>query len=239
MEFDTPLTEARLISRYKRFLADIELPGGRVITAHCPNPGSMRTCAPDDARVWVWRSDNPRRKLQYTWELVEADGGMVVVNTARGNQVVAEALANQLIPELAGYDEVRREVAYGQRSRVDFLLTRGEELCYVEVKSVTLNAGGNVSAFPDSVTTRGTRHLQELMAMVDEGHRAVLLFCVGRDPTERVRPADEIDPTYGRTLRSAQAKGVEILAYKCAVTPRAITLGTRVPVDLAVRSASV
>lgn len=251
MQFDRPLLEARLARRYKRFFADVELKDGTVVVSHCPNPGSMKNCRPDGARVWVSRNDDPRRKLRYTWELVEVERTLVCVNTARPNTVVAEALAAGHIPELAGYDSVRPEVAFGERSRVDFLLERdgdggnngegegesegeGErERCWVEVKSVTLGLGHGISAFPDSVTARGTRHLRELMAMAAGGDRAVLLFCAGRADTRLVRPADDIDPVYGQTLREAAAAGVEILAYRCDISPTSITLANRVPVDLA------
>ena len=234
MRYRAPLIEGRLVRRYKRFFADVELAGGEIVVTHCANPGSMKTCAPDAARVWLSRSDDPRRRLAYTWELVEAEGAMVVVNTAHANAVVGEALAAGAIPELAGYRDLAREVPYGRGSRVDFLLTRPGRRgrCFVEVKGVTMAAGGRVSAFPDSVTERGTRHLQELIRTVRRGDRAVLLFCVGRDPTDVVRPADEIDPVYGKTLRRAARGGVEVLAYRAAVSPRGIQLRDRVPVEL-------
>ncbi len=232
MEYAAPLLTGRLVRRYKRFFADVRLRGGQTVVAHCPNPGSMRTCAPDRARVWLSRAAGAKRKLAYTWELVEADGGMVVVNTARANAVVAEALARGTLPELAGYDQVQREVRYGRQSRVDFLLMRGDERCYVEVKSVTMAAGAGVSTFPDSVTERGSRHLEELIRMVRRGHRAVLLFCVSRDPTDVVTPADDIDPVYGRTLRKAARAGVEVMAVRCSVTPSGIEVRDRAPVEL-------
>jgi sugar fermentation stimulation protein A len=234
MEFCPPLIEARLVRRYKRFLADIELASGQVILAHCPNPGAMRTCAPDRARVWVWKTANPKRKLAYTWELVEAEGALVCVNTARANSVIAEAIAAAAIPELAGYASLRPEVAVGQ-SRIDFQLAGHREragVCFVEVKNVTLHLGDRVGAFPDSVTTRGTRHLRELMAIAAGGDRAVLMFCVGRDPTDKVVPAAHIDPVYAETLREAAGSGVEVLAYACAISEREIRLAGRVPVDL-------
>jgi sugar fermentation stimulation protein A len=232
MQFEQPLIEGRLVRRYKRFLADVALqPGGEVVVAHCPNPGSMRTCMAEGGRVWLSRSDDPRRKLPYTWELAEVDGAMVCVNTARANAVVAEALASGVIAELRGFDQMRPEVRYGARSRVDFLLETGGRKCYVEVKSVTLRGGDRVGAFPDAVTARGTRHLEELMAMVADGHRAVMLFCCNRTDARAMRPADEIDPLYGRTLRRAAAAGVELLAYRCAVSPRGIWVEERVPVE--------
>lgn len=232
MHFEQPLMEGRLLRRYKRFLADVDLVAGGTVVAHCANPGSMRTCMPEGARVWLTRHDDPRRKLQYTWELVEADGAMVCVNTARANHVVAEALRAGVVAELGGFDEMRAEVPYGERSRVDFLLVMGGRKCYVEVKSVTLHGGARMGAFPDSVTARGTRHLEELMAMVAAGHRAVMLFCCSRSDADSMRPADEIDPCYGQTLRRAAAAGVELLAYRCDVSPRGIWMKERVPVVL-------
>jgi sugar fermentation stimulation protein A len=233
MQFDRPLLEGQLARRYKRFFADVKLRNGQVVVSHCPNPGSMKNCRPDGARVWVSRNDDPRRKLRYTWELVEVERTLVCVNTARPNSVIAEALSAGRIPELAGYDSIRPEVAYGERSRVDFLLEAGDRRCWVEVKSVTLGLGRGISAFPDSVTARGTRHLRELMAVAAAGDRAVLLFCAGRADTRVVRPADDIDPLYGQTLRQAAAAGVEILAYRCDISPEGISLANRVPVDLA------
>lgn len=233
MRFDSQLTEGRLIRRYKRFLADIELPGGDVVVTHCPNPGSMITCAPDRARVWISKSNNPKRKLAYTWELVESAGAMVCVNTSRANDIVAEAIDAGIIEELTGYDTLRREVKYGENSRVDIVLERDDDdRCFVEVKSVTLSFGNRVSAFPDSVTVRGTKHLRELVRVVEGGDRAVLFFCCNRDDTEVVRPADDIDPVYGRTLRAAKAAGVELIAYRCDVSPTNIEMRERVPIEL-------
>jgi sugar fermentation stimulation protein A len=231
VRFDPPLIEGRLVRRYKRFLADIELPGG-VVVAHCPNPGSMQTCAPEGAQVWVSESDSPKRKLKHTWELVRAGDAMICVHTGRANAIVAEAIEADRIDELAGYPTRRREVRYGEASRIDLLLERPGERCYVEVKNVTLTLGDRVSAFPDSVTARGTRHLRELEAMVRAGHRAVMLFCCSRDDTALVRPADAIDPTYGRALREAVRTGVEVIAYRCDVTPEQVQIAGRVPVEL-------
>jgi len=226
------LVEGRLVRRYKRFFADVELAGGDVVVSHCPNPGSMRSCAEDRAPVWLSESDRPGRKLRFTWELARVGGAMVCVNTGRANQLVAEALAAGALPELRGWGRVRREVRYGARSRVDFLLERGRRLCYLEVKSVTLDLGGRVAGFPDSVTERGRRHLEELMGVAAGGDRAVLLFAVNRTGARAVRPADDIDPRYGEALRRAAAAGVEILAYRSRITPRSIALTSPVPVEL-------
>lgn len=232
MRFESALIQGRLVRRYKRFLADVALDDGAVVVAHCPNPGAMRTCMAPDARVWLSRQDAPHRKLAYTWELSEVDGALVCVNTGRANPVVAEALAGGVIHELCPHDEVRAEVRYGSRSRIDFLLTAGGRRCYLEVKNVTMRAGPGLGAFPDAVTARGTRHLEELMAMVAGGHRAAMLFCCSRSDIRAVRPADEIDPVYGQALRRAAAAGVELLAYRCDLSTRDIRLAERIPLLL-------
>jgi len=231
VRFDAPLAEGRLLRRYKRFLADIELETGEQIVAHCPNPGSMATCAPEGARAWVSRSDRPNRKLPFTWEIVEVDGELVSVNPVRSNKLVVEAIEKARIAELVGYDELRTEVTFGD-SRFDLELTRGDERCIVEVKTATLDVGKRTSAFPDSVTKRGTRHLEGLAQAVREGRRAVLLFCCARSKTLRVRPADHIDPVYGVALRKAVAAGVEVLAYRCRVTPTEVRVAKAIPVVL-------
>ena len=222
-----------MLRRDKRFFAAVELADGRTVVSHCPNPGSMKGCARERARVWLSESDDPARRLRYTWELVEGEaGGLVCVNTARANPLVAEALARGAVAELRGWGRVRREVRYGERSRVDFLLHRGSRLCYLEVKSVTLDLGRRVAGFPDSVTERGRRHLEELGAMSAAGHRAVLLFAVSRSGARSVRPADHIDPRYGEALRRAARAGVEVLAYASRLTTAGMTLARPVPVEL-------
>jgi sugar fermentation stimulation protein A len=238
VRYDQPLVAGTLVQRYKRFFADVEIGHGRArrtVTAHCANPGSMRTCAEPGGRVWLLPAGGPRRKLAWTWELAETGGAMICVNTARGNQLVAEALAAGVITELAGYDQIRREVACGD-SRLDFGLTRGDgdrlDRCLVEVKTVTMDRGRGTAAFPDSVTSRGSRHLDELIAVRRAGHRAVLLFCAARADAVRVVPADDIDPTYGAALRRAAAAGVEILAYRCAIATDGMHLATRIDVVL-------
>jgi sugar fermentation stimulation protein A len=232
VEFETALIHGHLLGRRQRFFADVVLATGEPVVAHCANPGSMRTCAPAGAAVWLSEANGPKRKLKYTWELVEANGQLVCVNTARANAVVTEALEGGVVRELGGFDELRREVRFGDRSRIDFLLSRGGEHTYVEVKSVTLDAGDGVSAFPDSLTARGTRHLHELVAAVETGHGAALLFCAQRGGTRAVRPADEIDPAYGQALRRARESGVAILAYACEVSLDGVWLRERVPVEL-------
>lgn len=217
MHFPSPLIEARLIKRYKRFLADMELADGSIVTAHCPNTGSMLGCKPDHARVWLTESDNPKRKLRYTWELVETTPNQYAcINTARPNAQVEEAVAQQWVPELAGYTAIRREKKYGEEnSRIDLHLSGHESRAdaWVEVKNVTLCESGQ-GYFPDAVTVRGQKHLRELMAQVQLGERAVLFFCVNHTGIESVQPADHIDPEYGRLLREAVRAGVEVVAYR-------------------------
>lgn len=234
MKFSEPLIEGRFLRRYKRFFVDVELGTGDVVVAHCANPGSMRTCVEEGGRVWLSPSNNPARKLKFTWELAEVDGTTVCVNTARANSVVGEALAAQKLGPLRGYESTRPEVKYGEKSRVDFLLEGVKGRCYVEVKSVTMAGGARIAAFPDSVTERGTRHLRELVQVRKSGDRAVMLFLCGRAGTAKIRPADEIDPVYGAALRSAATAGVELLAYGCELSPLGIEVSGKLPIDLSV-----
>ena len=199
-----PMQRGRLVSRYKRFFADVALDDGRAITAHCPNPGSMLGMNTPGLVVWVSRSDDPKRKLAHTLELVEVDGGLIGVNTMAPNRLVAEALAADAIPELAGYPSLRREVRYGENSRVDFLLQAPERpRCWVEVKSVTLSRATGLAEWPDSVSARGARHLAELEAVVRAGDRAVMLFVIQRTDCDAFETAADLDPVYAAGLRSA------------------------------------
>lgn len=238
MRFAQTLIEGRLLRRYKRFLADVELvERGRRVTAHSANTGAMTGCAEPGSRVWLSDSGNPQRKYPLSWEIVEArnaadDTTLVGINTQLANRLVEEAIEQGIISALAGYRELRREVRYGsENSRIDLLLEGHDSLasCYVEVKSVTLAEAG-IAEFPDAVSARGTRHLRELITMVEEGYRAVLLFCVQRSDATEVRPADTIDPRYGATLREAISRGVEVLAWRARVTPHEIVLETELPV---------
>lgn len=231
VQIDAPLLEGRLLRRYKRFLADVELSGGEIVTAHCPNTGSLAGCLPEGARAVLRDSRDPKRKLRYTFQTVEVDGTWVNVDTSLPNAVVAEAVERGRLRPLAGYDAQRREVRYGENSRIDLLLERGEERCYVEVKSTTL-ARGNLALFPDAVTTRGRKHLEELARMVEAGHRAVILFLVSRADVTRFAPADDIDPDYGRTLREVTARGVEALAYTTKVEPGRLEIARKLPIRL-------
>ena len=226
------LIPGRLIKRYKRFLADIELEDGSVVTAHCPNSGSMLGCNLPGSPVLLSLSPNPNRKLAYTWELLQVNGFWVGLNTMLPNRLAEEAILDGTIVELQGYPKLRREVAYGsERSRIDILLEDDGKRCYVEVKNVTLVEGG-LALFPDAVTARGQKHLRELMEMVRNGDRAVLLFTGQRGDGNAVAPADRIDPEYGRLLREAVANGVEALAYRAEVQPEQIRLTERLAVLL-------
>lgn len=232
MVFETPLRAGRLIRRYQRFLADVETESG-TITAHCPNTGSMMGCVEPGSRVWLSPAPNPKRKCAWTWELVEVDGAVQVgINTGRSNTLVREAVEAGRISELQGYPTIRSEVPYGQqRSRIDLLLAGpGRPECYVEVKNVTAAVENGIAYFPDAVTARGTKHLQEMAEMVRQGRRAVLCFCVQRGDIAEVRPADHIDRTYGRTLREVMAHGVEVLAYAADVTTAGIELARPLPI---------
>ncbi len=226
------LIKGRLVQRYKRFLADVELADGSVVVAHCPNPGSMKTMKEPGSEVWLSPSNNPKRKLAYTWELIRSEAGLTLVHTGRANAIAQEALETGVISELRGFSALRAEVRYGEKSRIDFCLDFEAGPCFVEVKNVTMFDGPGRAAFPDSVTARGTKHLHELMKMVAEGQRAVLLFCCSRAGTTSIRPADEIDPVYGAALREAVRAGVEVLAYACDVSIDEVVMRAPVPVML-------
>jgi len=235
MRFTEPLIPATLIKRYKRFLADVVLASGEEITAHVANPGAMIGLAAPGSRVWLSKSSNAKRKLPYSWELVEVDLGagpeLIGINTAHPNLLVAEAIAANAVPELAGYATARREVRYGKNSRVDFLLeTPGRPSCYVEVKNVHLMRKPGLAEFPDSVTARGAKHLDELAAMTAVGGRAVMLFLIQIGSAARFALARDIDPTYGAAFDRARAAGVEAVAYRCLIEHAAITLAGPVPI---------
>ncbi|PJE30680.1 Sugar fermentation stimulation protein A [Pseudooceanicola marinus] len=231
MRFQTPLLPATLVRRYKRFLADIRLEDGQEVTAHCANPGSMMGLAEPGSRIWVEPNDDPKKKLKYGWRLVEhADGHFTGVDTAVPNRALREALLAGGVPGLDGYASVRPEQKYGEKSRIDFLLSDPARAdCYVEVKSVTLSRQPGLAEFPDSVTARGLKHLQELAQMAQAGHRAVMLFLVQRTDAERTGLAADIDPAYAAGFAAARAAGVEVLAFGCNISPQEITLGAPLP----------
>ena len=234
MHYSSSLIAATLIRRYKRFLADVELASGEVITVHSPNTGSMLGCAEPGMRVWIRHTNSPTRKYPYAWELSETvDGTLINVNTILSNKLVREGIDSGVVSELAGYEHCQPEVKYGsQGSRIDLLLTAQERRCYVEVKNVTAMVQGEIAIFPDAVTTRGVKHLQELMQMVSEGHRAVIFFCVSRNDVKHMRPAHEIDPLYADSLRQAVKQGVEALAYVATATSAEIRLSHAIPISI-------
>ncbi len=237
MKFPSPLIEGRLVKRYKRFLADVALADGAMVTAHCANPGAMTGLDTPGLPAFLSVSDNPKRKLKYSLELVEVAGGLVGINTGHPNGIVAEAIAAGRVPELAGYPELRREVRYGGNSRVDILLQgNGRPPCYVEVKNVHLRrperAHPTAAEFPDSVTARGAKHLVELSAMVTQGARAVMVYLVQRGDCDHFRIAGDIDPAYRAGLDRAVTAGVETLCLACRITPEAIEVEKPLPVVL-------
>lgn len=233
MQFSTPLVRATLIKRYKRFLADCTLDTGETIVAHCANTGAMTGLKDEGLRVWLEPNDDPKRKLNYSWKFVEiSNGHFAGIDTALTNRLVKEALLAKRIPTLAPYANIRPEAKYGQNSRVDFLLT-DDTLpdCYVEVKNVTLAAPDGWAEFPDTVTERGTKHLNELTEMVREGHRAVMLYLVQRTDCDKFRLAHALDPAYSAAYKTATAAGVETLAFACDITPTDIKLAAALPVE--------
>jgi sugar fermentation stimulation protein A len=235
MRFAAPLIPATLVRRYKRFLADVALPSGATVTVHCANPGAMTGLATPGAPVWLSRSDNPKRKLAHSWELVEVDLGsgleLVGINTTNPNALAAEAIAAGLIPELNRYGNVGREVKYGKNSRVDFLLEEpGRPPCYVEIKNVHLMRQKGLAEFPDAVTKRGAKHLLELGDMATAGARAVMLFLVQIASAERFALARDIDQVYGAQFDRARAQGVEALAHRCRLTRAGIEVAERIAI---------
>jgi sugar fermentation stimulation protein A len=235
MRFPAPLIPATLVRRYKRFLADVRLASGEVVTAHCANPGSMIGLDVPGAPVWLSVSANPKRKLSHSWELIEVDLGggseLVGINTGHPNALAAEAIGAGAIPELAGYASVRREVKYGKASRVDFLLEHPQRPpCYLEIKNVHLMRRPGLAEFPDAVTKRGAKHLGELSDMVALGARAVMLFLVQIGSARRFTLARDIDPAYAAAFAAARAAGVEALARRCRLSRDGIEVSEAVPI---------
>lgn len=223
MEFPTPLIQATLLKRYKRFLADVRLADGREVTAHCPNPGSMLGMKNEGMTVWLEPNDDPKRKLSYSWKLAKIGSGLVAVDTGLANKVVHEGLLAGKFPTLDRYTNIRPEVRYGENSRIDFLLTAdGLPDCYVEVKSVTLSRKSGIAEFPDSVTKRGVKHLVELSDMVTDGHRAVMLYLVQRTDCTAFTLADDLDPAYATAFTKATHAGVEVLCFSSAITTHSV-----------------
>lgn len=232
MKFPDPLVPGTLIKRYKRFLADVTLDDGTVVTAHCANTGSMMGVAEPGSAVWLSPARNPERKLRYTWEMIRVGEGLVGINTQHPNRIVEEGIRAGAVPELDGYDAARREVKYGKSSRIDVLLSAaGRPDCYVEVKNVHLRRDA-AAEFPDGVTARGAKHLGEMADMVAGGARAVMFYLVQREDCDSFALAGDIDPAYAEALGAARERGVEAICYACRLTPQSIELDRPLPLAL-------
>ena len=233
MQLPSTMQRATLIRRYKRFLADVRLNDGSELTVHCANTGAMTGLTDPGNPVWIWRSDNEKRKLPWSLEFIEMPGGLVGINTARPNQLVAEALREGAIPALAGWPDFQAEVRYGNKSRIDFLL-RGPDRpdCYVEVKNVHYSRQTGLAEFPDSPTTRGARHLNEMAHMCEAGHRAVTIYVVQRTDCHTFTLCPDNDPEYVRAFAHARAAGVTALAFGCHITPTHLRLSRPLPIQI-------
>lgn len=232
LRFSTALHRGVLKKRYKRFLADVLLDSGELVTAHCPNTGSMKTCFETNSTVWLSENQDPKRKLKWTWEFCENKHGLIGINTHRPNKIVAEAIQQGHIKELSGYSAIKLEAPYGKNSRIDILLEDPKlGRCYVEIKNTTLLIDDSVR-FPDAVTARGLKHIDELLEMKKNGNRAVLIFFVSRSEGSFFAPADLIDSKYGAALRMAKKSGLEILAIRANASTQEITVGKKIPIKL-------
>lgn len=236
MKFQEPLVEGRLIRRYKRFLSDIDL-NGETVVAHCANPGAMTGLDAPDSEVWLSANQNPKAKLDWRWELIRVGDFLVGINTAHPNGILAEAIEAGRIPELAGYETLRREVKYGQNSRIDILLEgEGKVPCYVEIKNVHLKRDlpgrEGAAEFPDAVTKRGAKHLVEMSEMVRQGARAVMVYLVQRGDCDHFRVAEDVDPAYASALAAARKCGVEAICYDCNVGLDEIAVARSLPLKL-------
>ncbi len=225
------LVEGVLIKRYKRFMADVKLRNHHMVTAHCPNSGSMKACCEPGRTVYLSRHNKPSRRLKYTWEMIQMEQSLVGVNTMVPNRLTRAAILAGDIPELAGYEKVKTEVKYGENSRIDILLVKGKKRCFVEVKNCTLVHEG-LACFPDAVTSRGLKHLIELQNQVEKGDRSVMFYLIQRTDANRFEPADHIDPAYGEELRKAVSNGVEVLVYDVKMDLEGIRLNGPVPFRL-------
>ncbi len=233
MNFEHELFHGTLIKRYKRFLADVKLDSGEIVTAHCANSGSMMGLKDEGNEVWLSPATNPKAKLNYKWEIVVVGDALVGINTSLPNKLVEEAILDGTIEELQGYENLRREMKYGENSRIDLFLSGsrdGKPDCYVEVKSVTLSREQGIGEFPDAVTSRGTKHLRELGNMIEQGHRSVMLYLAQRSDINNFKVASDIDPAYADALKVAKDKGVEAYCYKCKISPSGIKADRNVPV---------
>jgi len=234
MKIEAPVVEGILIKRYKRFLADVELANGEIVTAHTPNTGSMKGCSDPGSRVWLYDTQNSQRKYPYSWDLVEdLSGNLVGIHTGRANHIVKEGIELGVITELAGYETLKAEVKFGSSNcRFDLFLSNNLQQpdCFVEVKNVTAKDDNGLAMFPDAVTKRGTKHLETLAEVVKQGMRAMMVFCVQRQEVNIFRAAEEIDPVYAATLNAVQKQGVEVVAYKSLITPGEIRLAEKIKV---------
>ncbi len=230
MVFNEKLVHGTLIKRYKRFLADVSLDDGTVVTAHCTNSGTMKSCLEEGAEVYLTPVSDPKRKTRFTWEMIRINGGWVGINTSNPNMLVYEAVLNNEIPVLSGYTTVKREVKFGD-SRFDVFAENDREQCYIEVKNVSLKEG-KYALFPDAVTTRGQKHLKTLMDVKAAGMRAVMVYVIQRGDVEVFAPAKEIDPAYTQALKSAAEAGVEVIPIQAEVTPAKIRLGRQLPFEI-------
>lgn len=230
MVFKKELIHGRLIKRYKRFLADVKLDNGDVVTAHCTNSGSMKSCLEDDAEVYLSPVNDPKRKTKFTWEMIKINNSWVGINTGNPNKLAFEAVVNNEIEKLKGYTEVKREVKFDD-SRFDVMAKNEKETCFIEVKNVTLKEG-DYALFPDAVTTRGKKHLETLIKVKEEGMRAVMLYIIQRMDVKTFAPAFTIDPEYSKTLQKAVKNGVEVIPLQAKVTPEKIEIIKELPFKL-------
>ncbi len=230
MIFSEKLVSGKLIKRYKRFLADVELDDGSVVVSHCTNSGSMKTCLEEGAPVYLSMANDPKRKTKFTWEMIYINDGWIGINTMIPNKLAFDAIRNGEIEKLKGYTSVRREVKFGD-SRFDIYAENEFEKCFVEVKNVTMKVG-NYALFPDAVTTRGRKHLETLIEVKKLGIRAVMLYVIQRMDVEVFGPAKEIDPEYARSLKKAIDNGVEVIAVQAKVSPEGIELVGEMPVEI-------
>lgn len=226
------LIPGTLIKRYKRFLADVKLESGEIVIAHCPNTGTMRACSAPGSRVYLSFHDNPKRKLKYTWELIEMPTSLVGVNTLTPNRLVYHSIKNNALAPFYGYNEVKSEVKVGEKHRLDLMVSKnGADPCYIEIKNCSL-VEEKTAFFPDAVTVRGRNHLVELQRLAAEGFRTVMFFLVHRMDAEIFKPADHIDPEYGRELRKAHQNGIEIIAWDVAIDLEKVRMRHQIPAEL-------
>jgi sugar fermentation stimulation protein A len=226
------LIPGTLLKRYKRFLADVKLENGEIVTAHCPNTGSMKGCSEPGRTIYLSSHNNPRRKYKYTWELIAMPTSLVGVNTLVPNRLVFKSIDQKLIPELSQYKRIQREVKIGEHSRIDLMLNDGgAKRCYIEIKNCTLVSQA-IAQFPDAVTSRGLKHIIELENLAGAGHRCMMFYFIQRMDAQVFRPADHIDPAYGCRLRQAVEKGLEVLAYDVRINLQGIELNKNIPCDL-------